>query len=308
MGIYDRGYYRDDDSPPSWGSGGARQMGAAAWSIITWLIVINAAIFIIDGFSPRLPVPPGYPLGANGRWLSSAMALNSDLFTHPWNAWQLLTYGFAHSSLGTELGIWHVLFNMFGLWMFGREIEERLGRREFLTFYLCAIVFAGLVWVIAATTYSRPAAMVGASGAVSAVVILFAAYFPQRKVFIFGVFPLPAFVMAIAFVGMDLLGSLSGKGGTAFEAHLAGAAFAVVYWKFGWNLSRFLPALGRFRLPSLKSRTSLKIHDPEDAYQEQDSAADKLLDKVRVSGEASLTRKERALLEAYSRRMRQKHR
>jgi hypothetical protein len=100
----------------------------------------------------------------------------------------------------------------------------------------------------------------------------------------------------------------------AFDVHLVGAAFAIAYYRFGWNLGRILPSpawLGGGR-PKFKfrRRPKLKLHDPdaEDHYNEQDDQADRILEKVNREGMDSLSRKERRILEDYSRRMRQKHR
>ena len=111
MSLYDRGYYQD-----SYSAGGR----SGPQSIITTLILINVAVFVLDAFSP------------GGRWLSDHLALNADLlFSKPWYAWQLVTAGFAHSPL-SEGFIWHILGNMFGLYVFGRALESVLGRAEFL--------------------------------------------------------------------------------------------------------------------------------------------------------------------------------
>ena len=131
MGLYDRDYVRDE--PRGSFLGGNRSM-------VTNLILVNVGVFLLD-------------LVFFNRRLSEYLALHADLFTHPWNIWQLLTYGFAHESgqPGTPIVLGnfaHVGFNMFGLWLFGRDVESIYGRKEFLRIYLSLIVLCGLSWVV----------------------------------------------------------------------------------------------------------------------------------------------------------------
>ena len=131
MGLYDRDYVRDE--PRGLFLGGNRSM-------VTNIILVNVGIFLLD-------------LVFFGRHLSSYLALHADLLTHPWNIWQLLTYGFAHDAgrPGTPIVLGdfaHVGFNMFGLWLFGRDVEGIYGRKEFLRIYLSLIVLCGLSWVV----------------------------------------------------------------------------------------------------------------------------------------------------------------
>src|SRR5436190_19883689 len=127
MGLYDRDYYRNDEPRP----------GVSSWSAVTTLIVINVAIFVADQFSPEL--------GRSGiHWLDAHMVLRSDLFSHPWQAWQLLTHGFAHD----PVSIMHILGNMFALWLFGRDVEGIYGKKEFYKAYFSLLLLAGLAWVV----------------------------------------------------------------------------------------------------------------------------------------------------------------
>ena len=137
MGIYDRQYYRDDDMPGGIQLGGQRMM-------VTNLVLLNLAIFVVDAFTP------GIYAGSElvGRWLSDKLTLRPDVIQHPWRIYELITYGFSHAAFGTDTTIFHVGFNMFMLWMFGRSVEQRYGRREFLTFYLVSIVVVGIVWLV----------------------------------------------------------------------------------------------------------------------------------------------------------------
>lgn len=192
MGIYDREYYQGDDAPQGFNLGGRQRM------MVTNIVLVTVAIFIIDTL-------------ASGN-LTNLFALDLDLFRHPWKIYQLLTYGFVHA------GPWHVGLNMFMLWMFGRVIEERLGRREFLLFYLAAIIFSGLVWVIvkngillsSGQSLGALPRVVGASGGVVAVFIMFVLYYPKQTVYLWGLIAMPAWVIGALVIGQDVLRGFSG--------------------------------------------------------------------------------------------------
>jgi membrane associated rhomboid family serine protease len=280
MGLHDRHYYRDD----------ARMRydwGGSTRSAVATLIIINVVIYVIDAFAP-----------GNGGALMNRMSVKADLLTHPWNFWQLFTYGFAHSPINADRGIWHLFFNMLGLFVFGMPIEQKYGKAEFLRFYCAAIIFAGLIWVAIQTISGAVGSMVGASGAVTAVIVLMALNFPYREVLLFGVIPIQMWILATLFVAIDFIGALQPGDEIAYEAHLGGAVFAVLYFFLRWNFSWFSQATSWI----FNRRPRLRVHQPqEDRLQEE---ADRVLEKISRSGESSLTRSERKTLERYSQKMR----
>ncbi|HEY2840561.1 MAG TPA: rhomboid family intramembrane serine protease, partial [Pirellulales bacterium] len=112
MGLYDREYYREERT--GWRLGGDHSM-------VNILIAINVAVFLAElVFGGAEPWRPG--------GFVDHLCVHGDLFLKPWNAWQLLTAGFAHD----PGNIFHILFNMFALWLFGRDVEAIYGRNEFL--------------------------------------------------------------------------------------------------------------------------------------------------------------------------------
>lgn len=267
--------------------------------MVTNIVIVTVAFWILDN------------LGTPG-WLSNVFALRSDLPEHPLYFFQLITHALTHSPLDDRggWGIWHILFNMFVLWMFGRELEWKYGRMEFLRFYVAAIVFSGLVWLAAHYALGRGnARLMGASGGVAAVLFLFVMNFPKRTLYLWGILGMPAWLLAAIYVAGELFLLMSPGGSqVAHEAHLAGAAFGAAYYQFGWNLTRLLSHDWRGWLRRFKRRPQLKVHDPEDYYRDLDAEADALLTKIHRYGEESLTSEERKKLEDYSRRMRQKYR
>ncbi len=285
MGIHDRAYYRDDTRLNYGFSGSAR-------TAVTTIIIINVLIFFIDAMGP----------GGGGR-VMHGLSLQPNLLQQPWNFWQLLTYGFGHSPMGENPGIFHLFFNMIGLFMFGVPVEQKYGKAEFFRFYLIAIVFSGLVWVASQYLTGSMQPVIGASGAVSAVVVLMAFNFPFREVLLFGIVPIQIWLLVTLYVALDFIGSIRPVGNEvatiAYQAHLGGAAFAGLYYYFHWNFS----GLARLKKLNPFGRPRLRVHKPraEDRLQEE---ADRVLEKVHQSGESSLTRRERKTLERYSQQMR----
>ncbi len=292
MGIYDREYYQEDGGQRGITLGGKPRM------VVTNLVLITAAVWIVNLFTVGGKYSDGY--------LNSQFALHPDLLFQPWHAYQLLTYGFLHA------GIWHIGLNMFMLWMFGRVIEMRLGRMEFLLFYLVSIVFAGLAYLVMGYTWVAMTGeglgpVVGASGGVTAVFIMFVLYYPRETVYVWGLLAVPAWLVGAIIVGQDLILGMTGNAGrTAWEAHIGGALFAFLYLKLGWRLSRLVPSSQRGGWKMPKRRPRLRVHDPEDDVSELAAEADRILAKVHRQGEQSLTNRERRTLERYSRQVRNK--
>jgi membrane associated rhomboid family serine protease len=147
--------------------------------------------------------------------------------------WQPVTYMFLHG------GLFHILFNMLGLWMFGAELERIWGTRYFLKFYFVTGVGAGLLTVLISLLpfeFTRPlfgAAIIGASGAIYGLLLAYGMYFPDRPIYFFGVFPIPARIFVMIMGAIAFYASLSQVGGTANVTHLGGLLVGYLYLKSG---------------------------------------------------------------------------
>jgi membrane associated rhomboid family serine protease len=272
MGVYDRDYYRAEEPTGLF----------AGRPVVINLIIINAAVYLLDLLTDHKLIT----------WLW----LPSDLYREPWEIWRLITCGFVHD----PKDITHILFNMFGLFVFGREMEDHYGRGEFLRFYLSAIVVGALFWLLTVQTpLGGRGVLLGASGGVVAVVVLNILNYPQRDVLLFGIVPMKAWVFGVLFVLGDVYGAFNRTTPVAHSVHLAGAAFAAAYFYGKWNLSFLVPATLVKKLTGPK----LRVHSPEDEDpRELNARVDEILDKISRQGEASLTRKERSTLEQASKR------
>jgi membrane associated rhomboid family serine protease len=130
----------------------------------------------------------------------------------PLRPWTLFTYMFLHA------GPAHVFWNMLMLFFFGRRVEAHLGGRGFLWLYF----LSGVGGAAFSFVFSFGDPVVGASAAVYGVVIAFAMFWPE-PIYVWGVLPIPARWLAVAFVTMGLYSGTTGDG-TAHFAHLGGLA------------------------------------------------------------------------------------
>jgi len=145
--------------------------------------------------------------------------------------------------------------------------------------------------------------VLGASGGVAAVLILFALNYPHRTVLFMFIIPMPMWVLACFMLGMDVMGAVGAatelRGGRiAFTAHLAGAAYAFIYFRTGWSPGNWLG--NKFSGVSLKRKPNLRVHQPSDSEDEAENEMDKVVDdilkKIHDQGQDSLTRRERRIL------------
>lgn len=317
MGINDRDYGRTERTP--W------DRIENPRSMVITLIVINVIMFAAQMLFLYSPEPdPGPGFDATDRGI--AFAIESEKRSHiddifavrgtsllrPWLWYQAISYGFLHNTGG----IFHLVINMFLLFVFGRPLEQRMGGQEFLKAYLAAILVGGVVAMVSPwflrmllPGVSVYVETIGASGGVMAVMVMFACFYPNQELLLMFVLPVKAWVLVTVLVVMDLLGAAGMSGSdTAYGVHLAGALFGFLYVRRGWSfqgldLTRVdeIPA----RLRQRSRRAKLKLHDPEKKIREQEREADRILAKIHQSGESSLTAGERRTLEKYSRRKRQ---
>ena len=192
-------------------------------NVIFALLVINGLVFVLQ----RMTFLPQIGIDRLMLWfgLWPAGPENS-----PFGVWQLLTYGFLHGNLP------HIFFNMFALWMFGRDLENMMGTRRFLTYYLTCVVGAGIVQLVVAQMQGGIYPTVGASGGVFGILLAYGMAFPNRMVMlIFPPIPMRAKYFVILFGLFELYLGFSGRQpGVANFAHLGGMLFGfllIQYWK-----------------------------------------------------------------------------
>lgn len=302
MGWQDRDYSRTVHHPYSPGGWSGPQ------SAIAWIVLINVIVYVADALSDYQ--------------ISGWTAARVNTIKQPWLWWQFVTYGFTHDKAFN-----HIFFNMLTLWLFGREIEYLYGRAEFTRLYLVLITAGGVLWSITNVISGSPdIGLVGASGAVVGIFLLFCLHFPRRTILLFFFLPVPAWVAGLFLIVPDVLGALqvSTKGQIAYSVHLTGAVLAALYYYQGWNFGRALEALGwqnladrwhywTRRRPRLRVRSPGDIPPPDDDDAEEDEAfeklqreVDRILDKIAREGTESLTRQERRTMQRASQLFRER--
>lgn len=185
---------------------------------IKMLIAVNVAAFLVGLVAPAVTLL----LGLRPADVVQQLYL-----------WQPFTYMFLHG------GLFHILFNMLALWMFGVELERMWGSRYFLRFYFVAGGGAALTTLVLSfvPVFGNEvyyALTIGASGAVYGVLLAYALYFPHRPIYMYFVFPIPAKYFVMILGAISLLASMGGPGGgIAHTTHLGGLVAAYLYLKGG---------------------------------------------------------------------------
>ncbi|MGC6493232.1 MAG: rhomboid family intramembrane serine protease [Myxococcota bacterium] len=158
-------------------------------------------------------------------WAESNLLVSGTLLADG-RIWTLLTSGFSH------FGLTHLLFNMYALWLFGRDVETIAGHRGMVHLYVLGAVVASLTHVMTQWIMGTDVPALGASGAVMAIAVAHAALFPMRRVAVFFLIPMPLWLAVAGFIFLDVAGLASNSAdGVAHGAHLGGAVAGWVYFR-----------------------------------------------------------------------------
>lgn len=284
MGWQDRPYKDEGSGPTMRGLGGK--------SVVTYLLVINCVIFVLDAILSQGSRVPA--------WLSPTLVgyFSVDKAILSGQVWRFVTYQFLHADF------WHVLMNMIGLYFFGPMMEQWWGSKRFLGFYLlCGIAGAvpmGLL--VLAGVFPAEVGLVGASGALYGVLIGAATLYPNQTVrLLFPPIPMKLKTMAFVFMGISLLSVIAGTNDGGNAAHLAGAALGFFLVKrpglLNWA-DRLSPQA--IQDGYTKGRYEKKIKKEEATREE----VDRILAKVSEKGLQSLTTREKKILQEDTDRLR----
>ena len=276
--------------------GPQRMYGLTLW--VRRLLVANLLVFLIQ---KTLLVDP--------RFLQAFGFVPRDAFEHPWT---FITYLFLHA------GVLHLAFNMLALFVFGPSVEQRMGGRVFLLFYLLAGI-GGAAFSFLLTQWVPVSLILGASGAIMGVAVAFAWYWPNHQIFVFPLpDPIPAKWLVTFLVALDLVLAWAGvSDGIAHLAHLGGVATAVLWlkgqdWRADQAEKRSQGPGDTNVLVTSSPRARSANHPPSvqrsKARSEPESRTsaeiDRVLDKISASGVDSLTPAEKKFLTEMSKRMR----
>ena len=271
------------------------------------IIVINLIVFLVARI---------------GAWILSSrpdifmewFVLPSDLGSLIVQPWSIITYAFLH------FDFWHIFWNMIILYWFGQYLLNLFTEKRFLTVYLLGAVSGGLLYVIAYNVFpvlqNKQAILLGASGAVTSIMIFIAAYTPQADVRVF-FFNLKLWHVGLFVVLFDLISLTSSTNEGGIIAHLGGAAFGYLYAiqlkkgnDLGAGFEKFMDSISGLFKPKKKSplKTVHKskkstVHSSTSAKSkssgvksEHQAKIDAILDKISKSGYESLTKDEKDFL------------
>lgn len=251
---------------------------------IKMLLIANASLFAVQ-----------FILQATANFSLVSYAGLSPVMIAQGAVWQVVTYMFLHGSL------LHLIFNMFALWMFGRDLEYDWGSKEFLRYFFICGIGAGVVTIVAlwgSGTYT-----IGASGAVYGILLAFGMAYPNRYIYIWFLIPIKAKYFVIIFGAVEILMSVSSTNdGVAHLTHLGGLVVGFLYLKMSdsrWRMPAGLGWLGRWRA----QQKGQQLRRRWDEHRELMEEVDRVLDRINEVGYEGLTDEERDVLERASKRL-----
>lgn len=281
MGLYDRDYMRDDETP---GAVFRRPLSAT-----TLLLILNAVVFV--GQAVVYGYPPDFRAGP-------PLALRVEELLRGY-VWQLLTYQFLHG------GIIHLLLNCWGIYMFGRDVEAGLGRRRFLLLYFASGIVGGLLQMLFSLGLRGHfgAAVVGASAGLFGLIGAFATMHPNRVITLLLFFVLPVSLKARTLLlisgALAIFGILFPGDSIAHAAHLGGMLAGMVFIRQLYHRWGFWP--GEAPPPVTPRRAASPPPPPLPPPPATDDFIERevnpILDKIAREGINSLTARERKVLE-----------
>lgn len=269
-------------------------------SVLTRLIYINLGVFLLVKLVEVIFYLAGVSLPL-ADWLSLPSNLH-ELIRRPWTP---VTYMFLH------VGFFHILFNILGLYWFGKMFLYHFEGRKLLGLYLMGGISGALVYVAAYNIFpaftSVYGLLLGASASIFAILVALAVYDPNREILLMFIGPVKLKYLAVFYVLLSVLSiSASNPGGNL--AHLGGAAWGWFYIyqlrrgkDWGAGLVCFIDDLAK----GIKSRSRMKVtykQPPRDDHEyakqkhEQQEEINHILDKIAKSGYESLTKREKEIL------------
>jgi len=179
--------------------------------IVKKLLIISGAVFLLQAIV--------------GYHMNPIFGLVPVLVWHKYFLWQLGTYIFLHGDF------FHLLFNLFALWMFGCELERYWGSRVFLKYFFITGIGAAICTVLITPNLIIPT--IGMSGAIYGILLAYGWSFPNRLIYIYFLFPIKAKYFVMIFGVIELYASLGGTGGgISHITHLGGMVFGIIYLNY----------------------------------------------------------------------------
>jgi membrane associated rhomboid family serine protease len=250
---------------------------------VKYLLIANLVVYVLE----LLPVV--------SNWVISLGVLVPSFAYGHLQLWRFVSYMFLHDATLP----FHLLFNMLALWMFGIELERRWGAAQFLVFYFLGGIGAGMLSFFAWHSH-----IMGASGAILALLTAYAFYFPHRQLLLFFILPVSARTAVIIFGIISFVFALRSSGdGVAHITHLGGIVVAIIYLKLAPAVQRAWQARTQAWEERIQRQQAEQGRREERYFEDE---IDPILKKIAEQGMGALTKEERRKLDEASQKQRER--
>ncbi|WP_396172958.1 rhomboid family intramembrane serine protease [Flavobacterium sp.] len=272
-------------------------LGGVTEKLIYWNVILFAVPWILTGVLALFGIKFGFV---------QYISLSSNPADLLWKPWTIISYAFFHA------GFLHILFNLIILNFVSRLFMTYFTQKQLLSLYLLGAIFAGFIYIASYLIFPalirQEAILIGASGAVMAVLFAVAAFNPYMEIRLLLIGRVKIWHIALVYLVIDLI-SLSSANVGGHIAHLGGALFGYLFSsqiKNGTDITKTFSAFMDYVVnffSGTKKTTFKKVHknttyttpkqNPKDKSQQQ---IDAILDKISKSGYDSLTKEEKEFL------------
>jgi membrane associated rhomboid family serine protease len=249
------------------------------------LVSINFSIYVLQSISGKEDV------------FFRLFGLVPSTFVSDLMLWQPFTYMFLHAPFYSSVGISHILLNMLGLWVFGRELEQAWGKTHFLKYYFITGVGSGLITYLFQMGSDNP--VIGASGAVYGVLLAYGVSYPNRMLYIWGIIPVKSMWLVIIMGSIAFFGVLGNADGISHVTHISGMVIGYFLLKKRWRWKDVLFAIRKKTIEFQVQR-----HEEKDIKVNMlQKDIDMILEKIQKLGFSGLSDEEKSKLYEASKKM-----
>lgn len=242
------------------------------------LISINFVIYVLQSLAGKEDI------------FFRLFGLVPNVFISELMLWQPFTYMFFHAPYYSSVGISHILLNMLGLWVFGRELEQAWGKSKFLKYYFLTGIGSGLITYLFQINSDNP--VIGASGAVYGILLAYGISFPNRMLYIWGLIPVRSIWLVVIMGSIAFFGLLGRADGISHVTHISGMLIGYILLKKKWQLADIIFAMRKktveFQVQRKEDRALKKKYINRDV--------DIILEKIKEVGFSGLSNEEQSKL------------
>ena len=242
------------------------------------LISINFVIYVLQSLAGKEDI------------FFRLFGLVPNVFISELMLWQPFTYMFFHAPYYSSVGISHILLNMLGLWVFGRELEQAWGKSKFLKYYFLTGIGSGLITYLFQINSDNP--VIGASGAVYGILLAYGISFPNRMLYIWGLIPVRSIWLVVIMGSIAFFGLLGRADGISHVTHISGMLIGYILLKKKWQLADIIFAMRKktveFQVQRKEDRALKKKYIKRDI--------DIILEKIKEVGFSGLSNEEQSKL------------